>query len=160
MSERELALWMLGKMQDSETFLGILRKARATGARHMLDRADMHALHLQRLRKLHEGEDEETVEVPATLAGTIVALVERDLLSGPEELIEKAVAAYIERTGERDLPALAEPTIAMARAEIEGRTSGVFHAGFVVELAAAARAELSREAEAERERDQGRERDE
>ena len=156
MSERELALWMLEKMKDSDTFLGILRKARADGDPHMLDKAELRALHLLRLKMLHEGDEEETVEVPVTLAGTIAALVERDLLSGPEELIEKAIAAYIERTGERGLPAFTEPTIEMARAEIEGRTQGQFDPGLVRELASAARVELAREAEAEREQDRER----
>jgi hypothetical protein len=159
MTERELALWMLEKMKDSDTFLGILRKSRVEGQRHVLDTADIRALHVRRLKMLHQGDEEETVEVPVSLAGTIAALVERDLLSGPEELIEKAIAAYVERTGERDLPRFSEGTIEMARAEIEGRTQGQFDAGFVKELAEAARAELAREAEAERDREQDRERE-
>jgi len=159
MTERELALWMLEKMKDSETFLNILRKARAEGEPHVLDKADIRALHVLRLRMLHEGDEEETVEVPVSLAGTIAALVERDLLSGPEELIEKAIVAYIERTGERDLPRFSEATIEMARAEIEGRTQGQFDGRFVSDLAMAARAELALEAEAERAREQDRERD-
>lgn len=157
MSERELALWMLGKMQDSETFIGVLRSARKAGEPHFLDSADIRALHRQRLRQLHEGDDEEIVDIPVTLAAKMAALIERDLLSGPEELIEKAIEAYVERTGERDLPKERGATIAMARAEIEGRTSGVFHKGFVAGLARAARNEMAREAE--QERDRGNDRD-
>ena len=159
MSERDLALWMLDQMQDSEKLLGILRRARVSGKRHQLDKPEIRALHLPALRKLHQGDDEETVEVPVTLAAKIAALVERDLLSGPEELIEKALAAYIERTGTRELPTFELPTIDMARAEIEGRTTGMFHAGFVAELAGAARVEIAREAERDRERGQGHGRD-
>ena len=40
---------------------------------------------------------------------------------------------------------LEETTIAMARAEIEGRTSGVFGEGFAANLANAARREIERE---------------
>jgi hypothetical protein len=157
MSDRQLALWMLEKMRGSEEFLGQLRQARVDGVPDMLDRADVVALHTGRLKKLHQGEDEEVVEVPASIAGTIVALVERDLLSGPEELLEKALAAYIERTNDRGLPRDWQPTIELARAEIEGRTSGKFHPGFVAGLAGAAREEMGRQAG--REQDRGRERD-
>lgn len=113
-------------------------------------------MHTEHLKKLHQGEEEEVVEVPASIAGTIVALVERDLLSGPEELLEKALAAYIERTHDRGVPRDWQPTIELARAEIEGRTSGKFHPGFVAELAGAAREEMSRQAG--REQDRGRDR--
>lgn len=156
MSERQLALWMLDKMRDSETFLGVLRKARMRGALHVLDKPDIIARHTARLRPLHEGDEEEEVEVPISLAAKMAAIMERDMLSGPEELIEKALAAYIERTNDKGLPKDWQTTIEMARAEIEGRTSGMFPAGFVAELAGAAREEMAREAEAERARDQER----
>jgi hypothetical protein len=159
MSERDLALWMLDQMQDSDRFLGILRRARASGKRHQLDKPEIRALHLPTLRKLHQCDDEETVEVPVTLAAKIAALVERDLLSGPEELIEKALVVYIERTGSRELPDYKQPTLDLARAEIEGRTTGMFHAGFVAGLASIAREEMARNAERDRERDAGRGRD-
>jgi hypothetical protein len=157
MSDQQLALWMLDKMADSEEFVGQLRQARVAGEPDDLDRPDIVEPHLDLLKKLHQGDEEETVEVSSWTAGAIVALVERDLLSGPEELIEKALVAYIERTNDRGLPRDWQPTIAMARAEIEGRVSGKFHAGLVSELAAAAREEMNREAGLQR--DHGRERD-
>lgn len=158
MSERQLALWMLDKMRDSEGLIDVLRRARIRGVSHALDRPDVASFHTARLKPLHQGDDEEEVEVPVSLAAKMAALVERDLLSGPEELIEKALAAYIERTNDKGLARDWQPTIEMARAEVEGRTSGKFHSGFVADLASAARNELAREAEAERVRDQGRDR--
>lgn len=160
-SEKELALWMLDKMRNSEEFLGVLRAARAKGRRDVLDTPDYVARHKGRLKKLYEGDDEETVETPASLAGEIDALVERDMLAGREELIEKAIAAYIERhpEGSKGLPEGWQSTFELARAEIEGTTSGAFPAGFVSELAAAAREEMDRQVAAERERDAGRERE-
>ena len=159
MSERQLALWMLDKTRDSAALLDVFRRARVRGVSHVLDKPDIVYDHTARLKRLHQGDEEEEVEVPISLAAKMAALVERDLLSGPEELIEKALAAYIERTNDRGLPKDWQPAIEMARAEIEGRTSGVFHAGFIAELAGAAREEMAREAEAERVRDQGRDRE-
>ena len=51
MSERQLALWMLEKMKDSEEFLGVLGSARAEGLPHFLDTPDIRALHTDRLRR-------------------------------------------------------------------------------------------------------------
>jgi hypothetical protein len=36
-SDRELALWMLERIRDSEAFLAVLRQARRSGKRHVLD---------------------------------------------------------------------------------------------------------------------------
>lgn len=157
MTEQQLALWMLDRMQNSAEFIDVLRKARVDGAPHFLDSPDLVEPHLEQLRKLHEGDDEEVVDLPPTVIGKLAALMERDLLSGPEEFMEKALAAYIERSGDRSLQPPIEPTIEMARAEIEGRTTGMFDKGFVAGLAQEAREELAREAE--RERDRGSERD-
>jgi hypothetical protein len=87
---------------------------------------------------------------------------EQQLLSCPEEIIEKALAAYLQQN-----PQAAEavdddwPTsFASAEAELEGRTSGAFGPGFLAGLAAAAREERDRLKEAERSRDRdGRERE-
>lgn len=152
-SDRQLALWMLSRMQESAGFIDVLRKARAKGKRHALDQAQYRALHLSRVRKLHTGDDDEVVEVPPALAAKMEALIERDLLSGPEELLEKAIEAYVERTGQRALPLERAATFAMARDEIEGKTSGVFHKGFVADLAGSAREEMARDAEALRARE-------
>lgn len=159
MSERQLALWMLDKMAGSKEFIGVLRQARSDGERHFLDTEEVRAMHMRRLKKLHQGDTEEVVEVPAVLAGKIAGIVDRDLLSGPDELIEKAIEAYIERTGSRELPENRQPTLDMARAEVEGRTTGMFHSGFVAGLAGAAREEMARDADRDRDRGHGHERD-
>ena len=93
--DQALALWMLDRMQDSEKFLGIIQAARTKGRPHVLDTPEYVALHKGRLKKLYQGDDEEAVEVPVALAGKIEAIIKRDMISGVEEFLEKAMAAYI-----------------------------------------------------------------
>lgn len=157
-SDKELALWMLDKMRDSEKFLGVLKAARAAGEPDVLDTPDYVARHKGRLAKLYQSDGEETTDMPASTAAAIDQLVDRDLLSSREELIEKALAAYLDRhpKGRKGLPADWQSTFDLARDEIEGRTKGAFHKGFVAELAAAARTELDRQAEAAKAREHGR----
>jgi hypothetical protein len=76
----------------------------------------------------------------------------RDLLSSREEFIEKALDAYLDRHGRAGVPQDWRSTVALAKAEVEGRVEGAFHEGFVAELAQAARDELAKEAEKGRER--------
>ena len=157
-SEKELALWMLDQMRDSEEFLGVLKAARVTGTRDILDSPAYIARHQARLKPLFQSDSEDDAPISTSTASNIEALVERDLLSSREELIEKALTAYLEKHPEiaKELPVAMQPTFEAARAEIEGQTSGVFEAGFVGKLAAAARTELARQAEALRELEAGR----
>lgn len=151
-SDRELALWILEKMQDSANFLGVIKAARVKGRCDVLDGPDYVERHQGRLKRLHQSDGGDDMPVSPAVAAKIDALVKRDLLSSREELIEKAIAAYLERhpRGLEELPADWQPTIEAARAEIEGRTSGHFEAGFTAELAAAAREELARQVDASR----------
>jgi hypothetical protein len=157
-SDSDLALWMLERMKDSDEFLGTLRAARIAGKRDLLDEPRYVDRHKGKLKKLYQSDDEETVDTPTSLAGAIDEIAARDLLSSREELIEKAILAYIDAhpKGAEGLPAGWQTTFDAARAEIEGRASGAFQPGFVASLAAAARLELTRQAD--RERDTGRER--
>lgn len=159
MTERDLALWMLEQMKDSEEFLADVRAARMKGKRDILDEPQIVDRHKGRLKTLFQGGDDEDVEVPPGVAAKIEGLVARDVLSSREELIEKALAAYIAQHPEaaKDLPLNWQSTIDLARAEVEGRTTGAFREGFVGELAAAARGEMDRQAEVERSREQDRE---
>lgn len=152
-SERELALWMLDRMTDSDEFLGVLRKARVAGKPHILDTPDYIAKHKARLLKLHKADSEEDTEITTAAAAWIDALVERDLLSSREEFLDKAIAAYVEKYGADRLPGADKSMVAAARDEIEGRTSGAFEEGFTANLAAAARGELERQAAAEKSRE-------
>lgn len=156
-SDQELALWMLERMKDSAEFLGTLRAARVKGKRDILDAPEYIDRHKGRLKKLFEGDEDETVDAPPALAGTIDEIAARDLLSGREELIEKAIAAYLDvhPRGAEGLPAGWQTTFDAARAEIEGKTQGGFQPGFVADLAAAARRELAREAAIEAQRTSG-----
>lgn len=158
MSDQELALWMLEKMRDSEVFLGVLNAARTAGAPDVLDTPEYVARHRDRLKKLYQGEADEDTAVSAGTAASVDELVKRDLLSSREELIEKALAAYLDQhpKGRDGLPQDWQSTFELARAEIEGRTKGAFHSGFVAELAQAARTEMQRQAEAGKSRDRGR----
>jgi len=156
-SDQELALWMLERMKDSAEFLGTLRAARVKGKRDILDAPEYIDRHKGRLKKLYQGDEDETVDAPTSLAGTIDEIAARDLLSGREELIEKAIAAYLDAhpRGAEGLPAAWQTTFDLARAEIEGKTQGGFQPGFVADLAAAARRELAREAAIEAQRTRG-----
>ena len=155
----ELALWMLERMRDSEGFLGVIRSARSAGGTDILDTPDYVARHKARLAPLYQGDNEETIEVSDTVVALLEKLGARDLASCNEELLEKALAAYIAKSpkGGEGLPSDWPSTFDAARAEIEGRTAGAFKPGFTAELAAAARAEMARQASADKSRSSGRE---
>ncbi len=108
---------------------------------------------------MSDTEDDEPI--PPTTAAKIEAVLKRDLLSSKEELLEKALAAYLDQHPEigKDLPSDWQTTFEAAQAEIEGRTSGAFEPGFMAGLAEQARQELSRQNETDKTRDTGRERE-
>ena len=147
-SDKDLALWMLDRMADSDEFLGVLRKARVAGKRDILDTPDYIAKHKARLVKLHKSDSEEDTDITTASAAWIDALVKRDLLSSREEFIDKAVAAYVEKYGADHLLGAEKSMVEAARDEIEGRTSGAFEPGFVEKLAVAARLEMARQNDA------------
>ena len=152
-SDRELALWMLNEMRDSEAFLSMLRAARRKGRRDILDTPDDLEPHVKRLAQLFDGTEDASVgDAPPRLGSVIEEVMTRDLLSGREEFLEKALAAYIEQhpRGSEGLPNEWQTTLEAARAEIEGRTTDAFEPGFVASIAAAARQELALQAERER----------
>ena len=159
MADKDLALWMLERMRDSEEFLGVIQKARTAGKRDMLDTVDYVARHKSRLAKLFQSDTEDDVAASPTTVAKIEAVMKRDMLSSPEEFFEKALGAYIEKhpRGAEGLADEWQTTFEAARAEIEGSTSGAFEPGFVAGLAAAARQEMDRQAVSERDRDAGRE---
>jgi len=156
-SDQELALWMLERMRDSEEFLGVIRAARTAGARDVLDAPDYVARHKGRLKPLYQSDDSDTEEAPAALASLIDEIVARDMLSSREELLEKALKAYLDThpKGAEGLPAEWQTTFEAARAEIEGKTSGAFEPGFVAGLADAARHEIALQAARGQSRDLG-----
>lgn len=142
MPDKELALWMLQRMRDSAGFMDVLRNARVQGKRDVLDTPAYVARNGKRVANLFQSDTEEDVAAASSTAQTIEEIMRRDLISSPEEFLEKAIAAYIEKHGAKDLPAEWQSTFEAAQAEIEGRTQGVFEAGFVEKLAGAAREEL------------------
>ena len=153
MPDQALALWMLSRMRDSEEFLGVIQAARKTGRPDVLDEPDYVARHKGRLAKLYQSDDDEdTVDAPPSLAAKIDAVMRRDMISSVEELLEKALAAYIDKHPSKNegLPKNWQTTFDVARAEIEGKTSGAFEPGFVAGLAASAREELDRQAAIEK----------
>jgi hypothetical protein len=158
-SDKELALWMLDRMRDSDEFLGVIRAARSAGEPHILDTPDIAAQHTSRLTPLYQGDTEVALEASDALVAAMEKAKARNLLSCDEELLEKALAAFLAahpKNGEgapSDWPA----TFDLAKDEIEGRTSGAFKAGFVAELASAARVELARSASVGQSRLSGRE---
>lgn len=158
-ADTELALWMLERMRDSDGFLGVIRAARRAGGADILDTPDYIARHTGRLAPLYQGGPEELVDLPVDVIAKFEAIAKRDLLSCNEELIEKALAAFLAKNPKiaAGVPADWPTTFDAARAEIEGRTTGTFKPGFTAELAAAARSELDRQAAAEKSR--GAERD-
>ena len=109
---------------------------------------DYVARHKGRLKKLYQSDDSDTEEVPPALASLIDEIVERDMLSSREDLLEKALKAYLDShpKGAEGLPAEWQTTFDAARAEIEGKTQGAFEPGFVAGLAAAARKEMEQQA--------------
>jgi hypothetical protein len=160
-SDKVLALWMLDRMRDSDEFLGVIRAARSAGEPHILDTPDIAAQHTSRLTPLYQGDTEVELEASDSLVAAMEKAKARNLLSCDEELLEKALAAFLAahpKNGEgapSDWPA----TFDLAKDEIEGRTSGAFKAGFVAELASAARVELARSASVGQSRLSGRESD-
>lgn len=157
-SDKELALWMLDRMRDSEEFLGVIRAARSAGGTDILDTPDYIARHKGRLAPLYQGEHEDMVDVPESVAVALEKITGRDLLSCNEELIEKALAAYLAKhpkAGE-GLPTDWPSTFDLAKAEIEGQIQGAFKPGFIAELATAARGELARQSAADKSRGSGR----
>lgn len=158
-SDQELALWMLERMRDSEEFLGVIRAARTAGKRDVLDMPGYVARHQGRLKKLYQSDSDDTEETPAALASLIDEIIARDMLSGREELLEKALKAYLDShpRGAEGLPAEWQTTFDAARAEIEGTTHGAFEPGFVAGLAATARKEMEQQAALERDRSASRE---
>ena len=157
-SEKELALWMLDRMRDSDEFLGVLRAARSAGAPHILDTPEIAAGHTSRLAPLYQGDTEVALETSVSVAAIMERVKARDLLSCDEELLEKALAAFLAKNPKigEGMPSDWPATFDLAKDEIEGRTSGAFKSGFVAELAAAARVELARSASAEASRQSSR----
>jgi len=147
MPDKDLAMWMLERMRDSEAFLAILQKARTVGKPDVLDSPDYVARHKRRVAKLYQSDSEDDVATSPSTAAKIEALMQRDMLSSPEEFIEKALAAYIEKhpRGAESLAPDWQTTFDAARDEIEGKTSGAFEPGFTAGLAASARDELARQ---------------
>ncbi len=145
-SNRAMALWLLDRMDESAQFLGQLRAARHAGVSDMFDRPELITRHQKVLRKLTEDDsDEEPVDLPAALVAKLRALADRDLLSGPGQVIEAALALYIAKRPDlaRELPPFAPMTPAAARAAIEAPGGSELEAY----LAEAARDELARERE-------------
>lgn len=109
---------------------------------------------LPAVEKLYQSPVRETVEVPVELAGLIEAAADKDILSGREELPEKALAAYIEQRGRDGLPKDWQTILASARNEVEGRSSGDYEPDFLKQVADAGRREQDpqrgREADARR----------
>jgi hypothetical protein len=158
-TDRELALWMLEQMRESEAFLAMLRAARRQGRRDILDTREDIEPHRKRLGVLFDGDEDVIVgDAPPRLVSVIEEVMARDLLSGREEFLEQALAAYLEQhpRGSEGLPIEWQTTIEAARDEIEGRTEGAFEAGFIGKLAAAAREEIARSSEHDREHDNSR----
>lgn len=150
--EQQLALWMVSRMRDSEEFLGVIRAKRVAGERDVLDTPDYVKKHGERLKPLYQSEPHESLEMDAGTLAMMEAVSQRDVLSCHEELIEKALAAYVKLhpKGEEDLPPGWRSTAALAEAHIKGEVKGAFSDGFTAELAGMARAEKARIAEAEK----------
>lgn len=159
-NDTELALWMLERMRNSERFLGVIKAARVAGSRDVLDTPDYVELHRNRLKKLFQSGSGDDAPLSTATAAKVAAVMKRDLLSSPEEFLEKALGAYLELNprGLEGLDVERQTVFDQARDEIEGRTSGEFKPNFVNELAAAAREELVRQADHSIDRSQGQER--
>ena len=147
-SDRELALWMLERMRESDKFLEVIRAARSAGVPHLLDKADTTSMHTGALALLYQGDTDVALDTSSPVAAAMDKAKARYLLSCDEELLEKALAAFLAAHPKiaEGVPSDWPATFNQAKDEIEGRTSGVFKTGFVAELAAAARLELARSA--------------
>lgn len=146
--DTELALWMLERSRDSERFLGVLKAARITGQRDVLDTPDYVERHRARLKKLFSSGSGDDTPLPPATAAKVAAIIKRDMLSSPEEFLERALDAYLQLSprGLEGLDSEQRSIFDAARDEIEGRTSGEFRLGFAAEIATAAREELVRQA--------------
>ena len=144
--EQTLALWMIERMRGSEEFLNLIRQQRVAGSPDGLDTPENIARHAERVAPLYRGESGEALDVPEKLAAAMAAVGMRDLLSCPEEMIEKAIAAYLKQhpSGEDDLPTGWKSTFALAEAEVRGEVRGQFAPNFVAALADRAREEQQR----------------
>jgi len=159
--DRELALWMLERMRDSQDFLGVIRAARSAGGRDVLDTPAYIARQRARLAPLYQGGPDETVDLPVFVVDRLDAIAQQDLLSCNEETVEKILAAFLAANPNiaATVPANWPTTFDMAKAEVEGRTRGSFKPGFAADLATAARSELARRAELDKGRRTGRDDD-
>ena len=157
-ADTELALWMLERMRDSEEFLGVIRAARSAGGRNVLDTPSYIARQQARLAPLYQGGSEELVDLPDSVVARLEAIAQQHLLSCNEETVEKMLAAFLVANPKiaATVPADWPTTFDMAKAEVEGRTSGVFMPGFAADLAAAARGEIARRTELDKGRGSGR----
>ena len=157
MPDGALALWMLGQMRNSEEFIGVIQAARRTGKRDVLDEPDYVAFHNNRRRKLYQGDDDDIVELPASVVAKMKAIMDRDAISSIEEFIEKAIGGYLAQHPLKSagLPMDWQTTFAQAESEIEGRVSGAFGPGFVAGLAASAREGIDHVASQDQERSAG-----
>lgn len=157
MPDRVLALWMLGRMRDSEEFIGVIQAARRTGKRDVLDEPEYVAFHNDRRKKLYQDGDDDIVDLPAGVVAKIKAIMDRDAISSVEEFIEKAIGAYLAQHPLKSagLTLDWQTTFDLAQSEIEGRVTGAFQPGFVAGLAASARAVLDRQDQQEQERSAG-----
>lgn len=147
-----MALAMVSKLANSQGSLAVIREARQQGTRDVLDDPAYVAKHRQRLKRLYQGDAETPVSLPVPIAKVIEAIMSRDLLSSPEELIEKALGAYLDQhpKGREGVTIDWPTTAAAARAEIEAGAADRFDAGFAGRLAEAEREERSRVAEKDR----------
>lgn len=139
---------MASKLANSQGSLAIIRDARAAGKRDVLDSPAYVAKHRQRLSSLYRGDAERSVSLPVPIAKVIEAIMSRDLLSSPEELLEKALGAYLDQhpRGREGVAVDWQTTLAAARAEIEAGTTERFGPGFAGRLAEAERAEQQQRA--------------
>lgn len=147
--DTELALWIVERMRDSERFLGIIRAERRAGNRDVLDTAEYIARHRARLRKLFQSDTDDETPLPPQTAAKMAAIMKRDLLSSPEEVIEKALDAYLQLhpRGLDGIAADRQSVFDAARDEIMRGTSVEFAPGFTARLASAARDEIARMSE-------------
>ncbi len=134
---------MASKLANSQGSLAVIREARKQGKRDVLDDPAYVARHRQRLRRLYQSDAEAPVSLPVPIAKVIEAIMSRDLLSSPEELIEKALGAYLDQhpRGREGVAIDWATTPAAVRAEIEAGTAERFDAGFAGRLAEAERKE-------------------
>ena len=73
-SDRELALWMLDQMRESAAFLAMLRAARRSGRRDILDTREDFDPHTKRLAALFDGDED-------VIVGDAVEVRQRRLLA-------------------------------------------------------------------------------